>query len=65
MSSPLKTYRVVCFDAELRIIIAELIEAASNEAAISRMEAVGFGSKCEIWNDHRLIAQLRAGRRLA
>jgi hypothetical protein len=65
MSSPVKTYRVVCFDAALKIIVAEFIEAASDEEAIARREKAGFGSKCEVWDGHRLVAQLDAERRQA
>lgn len=58
MSSPTKTYRVYCFDAAHRVLTADLIEAASDEEAIATAEAKGFGSKCEIWDGRRLVAEL-------
>lgn len=63
MSSSLKTYRVVCFDAELNVVLAELIQAATDEEAIAKTEADGYGSKCEIWDGNRLVAQLESERR--
>ena len=58
MSSPTKTYRIYCFDAAHRVLTADLIDAASDEEAIARAEAKGFGSKCEIWGGRRLVAEL-------
>ena len=48
MSSPLKTYRVVCFDAAQRVVLAEFVDAASDEEAIAKIEAAGYGTMCEI-----------------
>ena len=63
MSSSLKTYRVVCFDAAQKIVLAEFIKAASDEEAIAKAEAMGFGTKCEIWDGNRLVAELESERR--
>ena len=65
MSSPLKTYRVCCFDAARKILSADLIEAASDEDAIATAEAAGLGTHCEIWDGNRLVAQLRDERKEA
>ena len=62
-SSSLKTYRVVCFDVELNVVLAELIQAATDEEAIAKVEAAGYGSKCEIWDGNRLVTQLESERR--
>ena len=62
---PKSTYRVVCYDAANRLVTADLIEAASDEEAIAKAQAVGFGTKCEIWQDNRLVAQFGGERRLA
>jgi hypothetical protein len=43
----------------------DLLEAASDEAAIAEAKARGFGTKCEIWEGTRLVAQLEAERRQA
>jgi hypothetical protein len=65
MSPPLKTYRVVCFDAGLKAVTADLIDAASDEQAIAIAHSHGFGDKCEIWDGNRLVAQLEGERRQA
>lgn len=65
MSSPLKTYRVYCFDAAHKVVTADWLDAASDEEAIAKSEADGFGSKCEIWDGKRLVAQLEDDRRQA
>ena len=65
MSKSRKTYRVICFDADRRIVTSDLIKAASDEEAIAMTEAAGFGTKCEIWDGDRLVAQLESERRQA
>ena len=65
MSAPLKTYRVYCFDEASKVVTADWIEAASDEEAIAKAEAAGFGSKCELWDGRRLVAQLDGQRRIA
>ena len=39
MSSPLKSYRVYCYDGAHHILTADIIEAASDEDAIAQAEA--------------------------
>lgn len=58
MSDPVKTYRVYCYDAAQSSLSVVEIEARSDEQAIALAEAQGFGSKCEIWDGDRLVAQL-------
>jgi hypothetical protein len=58
MSSHLKTYRVYCYDARMRTVSSDFIDAANDDEAIAQAEARGFGSKCEIWEGSRLVAQL-------
>ena len=65
MSSPQKTYRVYCFDFVRKDVSADFVRAASDEEAIAKVEAAGFGSKCEIWDGKRLVAQLEGERRQA
>ena len=62
MSSPAKTYRVYCYDAAHRVVTADWIDAADDDEAIAKAEAAGFGSKCEVWDGRRLLAQLEAQR---
>lgn len=65
MSTPLKTYRVCSFDGYAMTLSGDFIEALSDDEAIGRAQARGFGSKCEIWEGQRLVAELQAERRLA
>ena len=58
MSSPLKTYRVYCYDSVRRIVSNDIIEASDDEEAVARATAAGFGTRCEIWEGNRLVAQL-------
>lgn len=65
MSVPSTTYRVYCYDAVHKVVSVELIEAASDEQAIAAAQAAGFGSRCEIWDGRRLVAQLAEERQQA
>ena len=65
MTSPPKTYRVYSYDPAHKALTADVIEAASDEEVIAQAEAAGFGPKCEIWEDRRLVAQLHDQRRPA
>ena len=58
MSAPVKTYRIYSFDARRQIVSADFIDAPSDAEAIAAAEAVGFGTKGELWDGHRLTAQL-------
>lgn len=62
MTSSPTTYRVYCFDAAHRVVTADWIHAGSDDEAIAKAEAAGFGSKCELWDGRRLVAQLEAER---
>ena len=57
-SSPMKTYRVYCFDGVHKALTSDLIEAATDEQAITMAEQAGYGSRCEIWEGRRLVAEL-------
>lgn len=65
MSNPKITYRVYCFDSSRKIVTADFVQASSDAEAISKAEAKGFGSKCEVWEGRRLVAQLDGERRQA
>jgi hypothetical protein len=65
MSSPKKTYRVYRFDAAHKVLTADWLEAASDEDAIAMAHAQGFGTKCELWDGRRLVAELEDQRREA
>ena len=62
MSDPLSAYKIYVYDAARMNVSAESIDAGSDEEAIALVEAMGFGSKCEIWNGRDLIAMLEAER---
>jgi hypothetical protein len=57
MSDPQKTYRVYSFDGLNMSLVGDEIEAVSDDQAIAAVSAAGFGTKCEIWEGHRLVAQ--------
>jgi hypothetical protein len=42
------------------MLTAEWIEACDDAEAIAKAEAKGFGSKCEIWEGRRMVADLAA-----
>jgi hypothetical protein len=65
LSSTLKSYRIFCYDAQMHNVSSDLIKAASDADAIAMAEARGFGSKCELWEGKRLVAQLEDARRQA
>ena len=52
-------YRLYCLDGARGISLAEEIDAASDEEAIARAKELKPGVlKCEIWDEHRLVATL-------
>ncbi|HYX45653.1 MAG TPA: hypothetical protein VE820_02355, partial [Sphingomicrobium sp.] len=59
------TYRVYCYDCDNKVVTADFIHASSDEEAVAKAEAKGFGSKCEVWDGRRLVAQLEEERRQA
>jgi len=65
ISSPPKIYRIYCYDATVRNVSSDLIEATNDEAAIAAVSELGFGSKCEIWEDTRMVAQFDGEHRAA
>jgi hypothetical protein len=65
MAHPSKTYRVYCYDAAKKIVLSDFVEAASDEEAIAKVTAAGYGSKCELWDERRLVASLEEERRSA
>jgi len=65
MSSPNKIYRVYCYDSVHQVVTADVIEASSDEEAIAKAEAQGYGTRCEIWDGNRLVAELGDQRRQA
>ena len=62
MSEPLNKYKIYVYDAARMNVSAESIEAATREEAIARVQSMGFGSKCEIWDGRDLVATLEAER---
>jgi hypothetical protein len=57
-----KTYKVYCYDVARTVVTADFITAATDEEAIATVQAAGFGTKCEIWDGRRLVAQLEEQR---
>jgi hypothetical protein len=58
MSDPSKTYRVYSYDSVHQLVTAELVEAETDEDAIRGAQAAGFGTRCEVWEGNRLVAEL-------
>ena len=65
MSDPLKTYRVYSYDGTAMTLTGDLVEAPGDAEAIELARAGRVGSKCEIWEGNRLVAQLDGERRQA
>jgi hypothetical protein len=65
MSTPARTYRVYCFDRAHAIVTADWLDAATDEEAVAKARARGFGTKCEVWEHSRLVASLQDERRSA
>ena len=65
MSESLKTYRVYSYDAANKMVTADLIDAHDDADALAKTSAAGFGSKCELWEGERLVANLGEQRRQA
>ena len=66
MSDPQKSYRIYCYDDAHKVVTADWLQAADDEAAIAAAREAGFGTKCEIWDGRRLVAQLgEESRRIA
>jgi hypothetical protein len=65
MSAARKSYRVYCFDGSAMTLTGDLIEARDDAEALEIAKAQRFGSKCEVWEGDRLVAQLEDDRRLA
>jgi hypothetical protein len=47
------------------VVTGDLIEASSDEEAIAAAERAGFGTKCEVWEGDRLVAELGGERESA
>jgi hypothetical protein len=58
-----KIYRVYCYDAARNVVSVDEIKASDDEQAIAMAEEAGFGTKCELWDGKRLVAQLEEDRR--
>ena len=58
MSATLKPYRVYCFDSARSIVTADFIQAADDQDAIAKARAKGFGTRCELWDGRRMVAEL-------
>jgi hypothetical protein len=56
------TYRIYRYDAASMNVSADSLEASSPQEAIELAEAMGYGSKCEIWDGRDLIATLGVDR---
>ena len=65
MSAASKTYRIYCYDVSRKVVTADFISAATDEEAVAQAEADCSGSKCELWDGKRLVAQIEDERQSA
>ena len=49
-------YRVYCFDGVDRVWAADLIQAASDAAALESAQCISDALKLEVWQGARLVA---------
>jgi hypothetical protein len=53
-------YRLYCLNNHGRFTKAHEIEASDDEDALAKAHAMKLPVKCELWNHHRLVAELPA-----
>ena len=54
-------YRVYCLDGAGKVWAAEWIEAEDDSAAIEAAGQLKNAVRCEVWQNHRLVARLDIG----
>ena len=59
------TYRIYCFDEARHIVLSDWLRASDDTEAVAKAHERGFGSRCEIWDGRRLVAQLESERKQA
>ena len=62
---PSENYRYYCLDGMGHLHEAEWFYAATDEDAVAVIQAKHPDSKCEIWQDNRLVASVSPVRRQA
>ena len=63
--SPRQTYRLYMFDGVRMVLSNDLIEAASDEEALAAAHLAGSGTRTELWQGRRLVAEIEAERQQA
>jgi hypothetical protein len=59
---PSENYRYYCLDVDGRLHNADWFKADSDEQAVALIADKHPGSKCEVWQGNRLVAQIPAER---
>ena len=54
----MEAYRVYCLDGAGKVWAAEWIEADDDSAAIETTRQFKDAVRCEVWQNHRLVARL-------
>ena len=54
----MKNYKLYCLDHAGRSVEVQDILASSDEEAVVKAQAVRGLSKCEVWRDNHLVAQI-------
>ena len=62
MGRAMAEYRLFCFDGTGRILLADWVNAESNEAAITAARSMKDFTKCEVWQSEHLVATVQGGR---
>jgi hypothetical protein len=65
VSTTPRAYRFYCYDGARRDLTFDLIEASSDEVALAYALAACPGVKYELWDGHRLVAQMSEEHRAA
>jgi hypothetical protein len=55
-------YRVYCYDGVGKLRVADWIDAASDDAALSEARTMKVAVKCEVWQRDRLVGTIETPR---
>jgi hypothetical protein len=55
-------YRVYCYDGAGKLWVADWVEAADDEAAMTAARGISVAVKCEVWQRDRLVGTIETPR---
>ncbi len=56
-------YRVYCYDGAGKLWVADWVEAADDEAALTAARDMQVAVKCEVWQGDRLVGTIEKPRK--